>query len=132
MANWYQRKPSDDARLIMLLKLKKVELVAAALELAQYRCEHETDDIPASVKPFIDEIESLGLVQPVEEMLRSLRTKRRNRGGTTGYHVVPDKIREDKNREEKRRQAPPSGVPDLKNTENEFDRFVPAELKRMG
>ena len=108
MANWYQRKPSFDATLILLLRMGKVDVVIASLELAKSICESETDDIPESVVPLIDEIKTLGLMQHAADLLRSLRVKRetRERAGAT----VSDReragatrvAREEKRREEKK------------------------------
>jgi hypothetical protein len=116
MANWYQRRPSDDAKLIMLLRLGKVDLAIASLELFKHHCERETDDIPPSVEKHMRELRALDKIPAVDDMLQSLKTKRRNRGGvvprgTTEHHVVPDKRREEKTREE--RLPPPSGEDSL-------------------
>jgi hypothetical protein len=116
MANWYQRRPSDDAKLIMLLRLGKVDLAIASLELFKHHCERETDDIPPSVEKHMRELRALDMIPAVDDMLQSLKTKRRNRGGvvprgTTEHHVVPDKRREEKTREE--RLPPPSGEDSL-------------------
>jgi hypothetical protein len=126
MANWYQRKPSDDAKIIMLLRLGKVELAIASLELCQHHCEQETDDIPAGVEPYMRELQALALVPSVDDILRSLKTKRRNRGGTTWHHVEPDKRREEQKREEKKPVAP-SGLSGFIDQQNEFTRFMPAK-----
>ena len=110
MANWYQRKPSFDAALIMLLRMGKVDVVIASLELAKAICESETDDIPESVAPFIDEIKTLGLMQHAADLLHSLRVKRETReraGAPVSAQEragAPRVAREEKRREEKKRE----------------------------
>ena len=111
MANWYQRKPSDDAKLIMLLQLGQVDVVIAALQLSQARCEADGDVVPASVEPLLAKLTSMGLAPSTDETLHFLRMKRKHRGttrypvasgGTTENHVAPDKNRTEQIREEKK------------------------------
>ena len=119
MANWYQRRPSDDAKLIMLLRLGRTDLAIAALEVAKAVCEADGDVIPDAALPFMQELQAFGLVPKADETLHFLRMKRKHRGtttnhvasgGTTENHVAPDKTRQDKNREEKS-IAPPASAP---------------------
>lgn len=116
MANWYQRRPSDDAKLIMLLRLGKVDLAIASLELCKHHCERETDDIPTGVEKHMRELRALDMVPAVDDMLQALKTKRRNRGGvaprgTTEHHMEPEKRREEKTGKE--RLPPPTGEDSL-------------------
>lgn len=115
MANWYQRKPSDDAKLIMLLRLGRVDVAIAALEAAKAVCEADGDVVPEAVIPFVDELKAFGLMPSADDCLHFLRMKRKHRGttryhvapgGTTENHLAPDKIRQDKKGEEKKRRAP--------------------------
>jgi hypothetical protein len=116
MANWYQRKPAIDAKLAMLLRFGQTDVVIAALELAQARCEADADVVPTSVEPYMVRLVELGLATSTSETLHFLRQKRRHRGGTTENHVAPggttenhvapDKIRKDKIGEEKKKRAP--------------------------
>jgi hypothetical protein len=116
MANWYQRKPALDAKLAMLLRFGQTDIVIAALELAQARCEADDDVVPSSVEPHLAKLVELGLAPSTSETLHFLRQKRRHRGGTTKNHVAPggttenhgepDKKREEKKREEKRERKP--------------------------
>lgn len=115
MANWYQRKPSDDAKLVMLLQLGQVDVAIAALQLSQARCEADGDVVPACVEPLLGQLISMGLAPSTDETLHFLRMKRKHRGttrypvasgGTTENHVAPDKIRKDKIGEEKKKRAP--------------------------
>jgi hypothetical protein len=115
MANWYQRKPSDDAKLIMLLRLGRVDVAIAALEAAKAVCEADGDVVPEAVIPFVDELKAFGLMPSADDCLHFLRMKRKHRGttryhvapgGTTENHVAPDKIRKDKIGEEKKKRAP--------------------------
>ena len=118
MANWYQRKPSDDAKLIMLLQLGQLDVVIAALQLSQARCEADDDVVPASVEPLLAKLTSMGLAPSTDETLHFLRMKRKHRGttrypvasgGTTENHVAPDKNRTEQIREEKS-IAPPASA----------------------
>jgi hypothetical protein len=127
MANWYQRRPSDDAKLIMLLRLGKVDLAIASLELCKHHCERETDDIPPGVEKHMRELRALDMVPAVDDMLQALKTKRRNRGGvaprgTTEHHVEPEKRREEKTGEE--RLPPPSGEGSLLQETDEYRLFA--------
>jgi len=115
MANWYQRKPSDDAKLVMLLQLGQVDVAIAALQLSQARCEADGDVVPACVEPLLGQLISMGLAPSTDETLHFLRMKRKHRGttrypvasgGTTENQVAPDKIRKDKIGEEKKKRAP--------------------------
>jgi len=118
MANWYQRKPAIDAKLAMLLRFGQTDVVIAALELAQARCEADADVVPTSVEPYMVRLVELGLATSTSETLHFLRQKRRHRGGTTeNYvapggttenHVAPDKIREEK--KEKKRERKPAAT----------------------
>ncbi len=119
MANWYQRKPSDDAKLVMLLQLGQVDVVIAALQLSQARCEADGDVVPPCVEPLMEKLHSMGLAPSTDETLHFLRMKRKHRGttrypvasgGTTGNHVAPDKKRTEQIREEKS-IAPPAEPP---------------------
>jgi len=119
MANWYQRKPSDDAKLVMLLQLGQTDVVIAALQLSQARCEADGDVVPAYVEPLLGQLTAMGLAPSTDETLRFLRLKRKHRGttrypvapgGTTENHVVPDKNRTEQIREEKS-IAPPASAP---------------------
>ena len=119
MANWYQRKPSDDAKLVMLLQLGQVDVVIAALQLSQARCEADGDVVPSCVEPFMEKLHSMGLATSTDETLHFLRMKRKHRGttryhvasgGTTENHVAPDKKRTEQIREEKS-IAPPAESP---------------------
>ena len=112
MANWYQRRPSDDAKLIMLLRLGRTDLAIAALEMAKAVCEADGDVVPEAASPYLQELAAFGLVPKADDVLHFLRLKRKHRGttknqvvpgGTTENHVVPDKIRQDKKGEEKKR-----------------------------
>jgi hypothetical protein len=116
MANWYQRKPSDDAKLIMLLQLGQVDVVIAALQLSQARCEADGDVVPASVEPLMPTLISMGLAPSTDDSLHFLRMKRKHRGttrypvasgGTTENHVAPDKKRTEQKREEKKGERAP-------------------------
>ena len=121
MANWYQRKPAIDAKLAMLLRFGQTDIVIAALELAQARCEADADVVPPSVEPYMTRLVELGLATSTSETLHFLRQKLRHRGGTTQNHVAPggttenhvvsDKIREEKKREEKRERKPAAARP---------------------
>jgi len=115
MANWYQRRPSDDAKLIMLLRLGRTDLAIAALEMAKAVCEADGDVVPEAASPYLQELAAFGLVPKADDVLHFLRLKRKHRGatrypvapgGTTENHVVPDKIRQDKIGEEKKKRAP--------------------------
>ena len=119
MANWYQRKPSDDAKLVMLLQLGQVDVVIAALQLSQARCEADGDVVPPCVEPLMERLHSMGLAPSTDETLHFLRMKRKHRGttrypvasgGTTENHVAPDKKRTEQIREEKS-IAPPAEPP---------------------
>lgn len=119
MANWYQRKPSDDAKLVMLLQLGQVDVVIAALQLSQARCEADGDVVPSCVEPLMEKLHSMGLAPSTDETLHFLRMKRKHRGttrypvasgGTTENHVAPDKKRTEQIREEKS-IAPPAEPP---------------------
>lgn len=116
MANWYQRKPSDDAKLVMLLQLGQVDVVIAALQLSQARCESDSDVVPEQVQPLMDKLVAMGLAPSTSDTLHFLRMKRKHRGvtrnhvasgGTTENHVEPDKNRTEQKREEKS-IAPPA------------------------
>jgi hypothetical protein len=122
MANWYQRRPSDDAKLIMLLRLGRTDLAIAALEMAKAVCEADGDVVPEAASPYLQELAAFGLVPKADDVLHFLRLKRKHRGatrypvapgGTTENHVVPDKIRQDKIGEEKKKRAPRSPQPSL-------------------
>jgi len=131
MANWYQRRPSDDAKLIMLLRLGRTDLAIAALEVAKAVCEADGDVIPDAALPFMQELQAFGLVPKADETLHFLRMKRKHRGtttnhvasgGTTENHVAPDKTRQDKNREEKKEKAPRKRV-----APQSFDSWMPKD-----
>jgi hypothetical protein len=120
MANWYQRRPSDDAKLIMLLRLGRTDLAIAALEMAKAVCEADGDVVPEAASPYLQELAAFGLVPRADDVLHFLRLKRKHRGttknqvvpgGTTENHVVPDKIRQDKKGEEKKKRAPRTPKP---------------------
>lgn len=114
MPGWYQRKPSDDARLVMLLQLGHTDVVIAALQLAQARCEAGEDVVPEAVAPFMDRLAAMGIASSTEETLHFFRMKKKHRGApkkhevpadthghprtpmdTTGHPEVPDRIGKD-------------------------------------
>lgn len=145
MANWYQRKPSDDAKLVMLLQLGQTDVVIAALQLSQARCEADGDVVPASVEPLLGQLTAMGLAPSTDETLRFLRLKRKHRGttrypvapgGTTENHVVPDKNRTEQIREEKS-IAPPASAPASAKPKRKakavpsFDGWLPKEEHQL-
>lgn len=95
MPGWYQRKPSDDARLVMLLQLGHTDIVVAALQLAAARCEAGEDVVPESAAPFMDRLKSMGVALSTDETLRFFRMKKKHRGTpkkrevSTGTHGHP-------------------------------------------
>jgi hypothetical protein len=142
MANWYQRKPSDDAKLVMLLQLGQVDVVIAALQLSQARCESDGDVVPSCVEPYLEKLSAMGLAASTDETLRFLRMKRKHRGGTTRYpvvpggttenHAVPDKKRTEQIREEKSIAPPPESPAPAKPRRKakavpHFDSWMPKE-----
>lgn len=95
MPGWYQRKPSDDARLVMLLQLGHTDIVIAALQLAAARCEAGEDVVPESAASFMDRLEAMGVALSTDETLRFFRMKKKHRGTpkkrevSTGTHGHP-------------------------------------------
>ena len=134
MANWYQRKPTFDATLIALIHTGRLDLVVAALELSLAICESESDAIPLSVAPFVEELAKFRLMQTSDDLLHFLRMKRKHRGAdgvvprsTTEYHeeprgytVAPDKRRVEKRREEENREEENREIlqPELSDLDN--------------